>query len=74
MADQFRALIVWPDDPPKATKFVDRRKTWLTARAGDVIVFCGEPETIKAISLYRVHPVDQCDRVVTSGAAWLAGE
>lgn len=73
-ADQLRALIVWPSDPPKVTKLLDRRKTWLTAQAGDVVVFCGEPETIKVVSLYRVHPVDQCDRYVTSGAAWLAGE
>lgn len=74
VADRFSGLIVRLDDPPKLTYLQNQQRTWLTAHAGDVVVFCGQLETIKAVSLYRVHPVDQNDRYVTSGVAWLAGK
>lgn len=73
VADRFSALIVRLDDPPKATYLQNQQRTWLTARAGDVVVFCGQMEIIEAVSLYRVHPVDQNDRYITSGAAWNLG-
>lgn len=53
---------------------LDRKRSWLTTQACDVVWLRGDLETIKAVSLYRVHPVNQNDRLVTSAAAWLAGE
>jgi hypothetical protein len=59
---------------PHTARVLNRNKTWLTAQAGDVVWLRGELETIKAVTLYRVFPADQNDRVVTSAAAWMAGE
>jgi hypothetical protein len=73
VAENYRAIIVWPADAPPAGRMHDRSKTWLAAQAGDVVWLRGEMETIKAVSLCRAHPTDQNDRVVTSAAAWLAG-
>jgi hypothetical protein len=74
VSDPFAALIVWPEAPPASARLQSELKTWLTARAGDVVEFQGEPMTIKEVTLYSAHPADQRDRVVKSGAAWLAGE
>ena len=75
VADQYQAILVWPDDPtPTVAYLKNRLKSWLTAEPGDAIVDQGEDFVIASVQLYRVQPVDQNDRYVTSAAAWLAGE
>lgn len=69
--DFYRAFLEWPADPtPSVASLKNRLKSWLTAEAGDALVFKGEGVVIASVQLYRVHPVDQNDRYVTSGAAW----
>lgn len=74
VAIQRSFLIVWPGDPPTESQLLDLGETWMTAQAGDGVVFNDNLEIIAEVSLHRVLPVGETDRIVTSGAAWLAGE
>lgn len=73
-SENLRWLHVWLDHSPWLASLENPQLSWLTARAGDVIVMNGERLPIKAVSLWRVHPAEERGRVVTCAADWLAGE
>jgi hypothetical protein len=81
-APEWLALIIWPadaDSPRKCARLINSKRTWLAARAGDAVLVTWEGKTeaeryyIESITLYRVFPASENDRVVTSGQAWLDG-
>lgn len=68
----YRAIIVRPGDQVAAGPG-DAQRTWLSVRAGDMILLGGRRERIRSVSLYEVSPESACDTPVTCGADWLAG-
>lgn len=70
----YAEVIAWsasPDQcccqPPKGKRFCD-------VQAGDVLTSEHGPRKVLEVRIFRCHPADDCDRVITSGRAWLRGE
>lgn len=72
--DLYRSQVVWLTGPPKGVGLLGSDKTWLTVRAGDLLQFNGQSQTISAVILYSVIPPRWNNREVSSAGDWLAGE
>lgn len=71
--DEYRSVAVWLGVTPYGVCLIDSRQSWLTTRAGDTILVNGKRETVSTVELYSVSPMNQCDRVVSCAADWIAG-
>lgn len=71
--DLYRSQVVWLAAPPKWVNLGNSDKTWLTARAGDLLQFNGQSQTISAVILLSVIPPRWNNQEVSCAGDWLAG-
>ena len=71
-------VIIWPNETREpCLKLLNSKHTWLTARAGDIVLLKREKSvewdrySIESVSLFRVFPVEFIGTIVECVQTWI---
>lgn len=65
------SLIVWPDNPTRIARPVNREKRWLEVEAGDEVFLQGKRREVLEVRVYRSSRGHEGGPVVRSDREWM---